>query len=101
MHEDNVAYRTSVVYMIVAVCFCLANLFPVTFTDPDPAVCVCVMQSLSAVSVCVFGQYHVFITDQCSSWFGWIITTAPMKTVVIDVISLHILMIFVICIELF
>lgn len=39
--------------------------------------------SLSAVgrhTVGIIGQYHVFITEQCSLWFGWIITTTPMKT---------------------
>jgi len=46
------------------------------------------IQGLSAVgryTVSVFGQYHVFISKQCSSWFGWIVTTAPVKTVVNNV----------------
>jgi len=53
--------------------------------------CFCfVFQSLSALgrhTVCIFGQYHVFVTEQCSSWFGWIIATVPVKTVVINVIT--------------
>jgi len=44
-----------------------------------------VIQSLSAVARrtnCVIGQYYVFTTEQCSGWFGWIITATPLKTVV-------------------
>lgn len=38
------------------------------------------MSAFGRHTVHIFGQYHVFITEKSSSWFSWIIATAPMET---------------------
>jgi len=43
------------------------------------------MSAFGRHAVHIFGQYHVFITEKSSSWFGWIIATAPMQTLVSNV----------------
>jgi len=40
------------------------------------------MSAFGRHTVRIFGQYHVFITEKSSSWFGWIVTTAPVQVLV-------------------